>query len=1126
MHYIFLIMILMVFLFVPTVSAMELNPFADTTFSSKTITSDMPDFIKENFNSEYGVIRLSKTFFWFETDKIAEYSLTDNTKICSSDCEAIGKAILYSDGILFNDVQFRTLSGKNTSIISWKIQIYEGMKDNYVGVPDKYEEVCKTNISGTYCHNETITYRQENHPLEIWKDYDYRILSKGEYKWRITGNKSPLKTVDFIPIRNSNDFSEWAIWGNGYSYVYEKNGGTLGGTSSSGRDGIKIVMNKDFYGDLKITESDSGKYTTCHVLNAAFNTLYESPTITSHNCTLTGVNLTAGTTYYVGGNQSAANPYTTTLSLRNLPFFSNWTGGYYDTTGGTTVYNVEYLTWKYGAIGSNISLETPVDYYNSSNANIQFNCSATMVGATFANATLWTNKTGSWEISNSTTSNGNIMSAQFSDGMYKWGCQGCDSDGDCGWSIENRTLTVDTTLPSLTIKYPENTTYNINVSELNYTYSDTHPGYCWYSIDNGVTNSTSSSAGDNFTSVTSIEGSNTWKVYCNDSFGNINSSSVTFFKDSIYPLIDWGVGIAENGAFLNTNSIYLNTTWTEVNFKNITFNVFGMMSPEAFYDTPTYAHNFSITLDGFYEYNVTICDQFEHCNFTTTKNLTIDTVNPSISIISPTANQAFQMPPDNFTLKYLASDTNLQSCWYSLNGGANQIIADCNNVSIEIGNITSNSIVVYANDSAGNINSSSVNFKAYPTFKFCNDTIAMKAINFTFKDESTNTEINASVDASAWTYWHSSDTSYTQSFLFSNLTDNFEYDFCIYPNWSSVNTDVTFQYSHSEGTVYPQRQWQQVNYALDNSTNAIVLYLLPSSAGQYVTFQVVNSALSPISGVTIAATRTISGTPTTIETKVTDSSGAATMWLNPLYSHTITASKTGYITYSNSITPSSTSYTITLQETGSVNVTNYNAGINYSIAPLDNYLNQSTYYLFNFTISSSGTLNIDRFWYNITNNSGSIIISNYSSTDGGTLISNISTGLNKSFTMFAYYDVNGTILSTSKMWLIANSSGDEWSIKYLFNDLKSYTDTRIFGLDSFGVTLIVFLIIFLGSGIISYNFGLYSPAAVSGIIFAETFLFDGVLGLIKYPFGVTLPIATIVMALVFFGLAVKEGTSY
>lgn len=64
-------------------------------------------------------------------------------------------------------------------------------------------------------------------------------------------------------------------------------------------------------------------------------------------------------------------------------------------------------------------------------------------------------------------------------------------------------------------------------------------------------------------------------------------------------------------------------------------------------------------------------------------------------------------------LNYTATDTHRDSCWYSLDGGANTSLASCNNATINV-NATgaTHTIITYSNDTYGNIGSSSSNFSA------------------------------------------------------------------------------------------------------------------------------------------------------------------------------------------------------------------------------------------------------------------------------------------------------------------------------------------------------------------------------------------------------------------------------
>ncbi len=85
----------------------------------------------------------------------------------------------------------------------------------------------------------------------------------------------------------------------------------------------------------------------------------------------------------------------------------------------------------------------------------------------------------------------------------------------------------DTTPPNIRIVAPENTTYTSQRSGLDYTVSDSNLQSCWYSLDSGNTN-ISITCGSNVTGISSSEGSNTWRVYANDSSNNKNFSSVAF----------------------------------------------------------------------------------------------------------------------------------------------------------------------------------------------------------------------------------------------------------------------------------------------------------------------------------------------------------------------------------------------------------------------------------------------------------------------------------------------------------------------------------------------------------------------------------------------------------------------
>lgn len=82
--------------------------------------------------------------------------------------------------------------------------------------------------------------------------------------------------------------------------------------------------------------------------------------------------------------------------------------------------------------------------------------------------------------------------------------------------------------PTISIVYPINTTYTTNVTHLDYTMTDSD--YCWYSLNNGATN-TSMTCGDNITGLLASDGTHTWIVYANNSNGE-DSDLITFFVNT------------------------------------------------------------------------------------------------------------------------------------------------------------------------------------------------------------------------------------------------------------------------------------------------------------------------------------------------------------------------------------------------------------------------------------------------------------------------------------------------------------------------------------------------------------------------------------------------------------------
>ena len=84
------------------------------------------------------------------------------------------------------------------------------------------------------------------------------------------------------------------------------------------------------------------------------------------------------------------------------------------------------------------------------------------------------------------------------------------------------------TPPVVVISSPQDgSTYNSQVTEIDYTATSSSLNQCWYSLDQGVTNITVA-CNVAITGISSVDGTNVWTVYASDTFGNIGSETVTF----------------------------------------------------------------------------------------------------------------------------------------------------------------------------------------------------------------------------------------------------------------------------------------------------------------------------------------------------------------------------------------------------------------------------------------------------------------------------------------------------------------------------------------------------------------------------------------------------------------------
>jgi len=478
----------------------------------------------------------------------------------------------------------------------------------------------------------------------------------------------------------------------------------------------------------------------------------------------------------------------------------------------------------------------------------------------------------------------------------------------------------------------------------------------------------------------------------------------------------------------------------------------------------------------------------------------------------------------NTTLNVWYSNSTLFSTTTeSINGTNNQTTIQVDNINTPKDNYLWNYKACSENSTGFLCRSASSNrtFQT-PSFIFgqCNSTNTIAYVNFTFEDESDQSVIfNGTIPSSTFVWWFE-EVNNNETFIFSNSVGNQSYAFCFSPGVVNISVDYRIQYEDQEGD-YQQRILKPQVTTFSNRTTNITLPLLATVDGQFVTFQVVNLAEQVISGVNVNVSRDISGVDTLIATGTTNDAGSITFFLDPDIEHRLGFSATGYDDLITTLFPTQTSYTITLG-TGTIVIQEFDTtkGISYTINPINSTLFNNTAYDFDFILTSS-FWEVSDFGFNLVNATGTLAEVSVSA-NGGTATTNFDVGNNTQIIMNYFWVIDGNYTNASISWYVLSSAGTDWSIKTFFDDFNIYLTSGIFGLDEFGRAIIVFLIIFIFVGVMSFKFGITSPVGITSVIFGLVAFFDIGMGIVPNPVNAIPNFATIFVAIVLTGVLFKE----
>ena len=576
------------------------------------------------------------------------------------------------------------------------------------------------------------------------------------------------------------------------------------------------------------------------------------------------------------------------------------------------IISIVLFSVNFASSTTTVTLNSPANGFNNTFPQVTFNCSASDDSTFLTNISLWTNLTGSFKNNINLTIYNYTNSTNLSDTYNKGTLTKSFNFND--YTIFNK-IYVMGQRPTGAI----NSNLYIEVYYRNGTTSNTTIEMVYPYTLHIITNNLPTTDVRNIT-VKATYGDGTGTMI----LGDLSIETVTIKTNS---------SISNNELIASSN--YLNLFNGNNNIKEIVF-------PNVYIREKTI-------------WNCEYCSNNSDCSFAASNySINYDTTLNSVSYNLTTYETSSENYVLNITSAYTPTNAKLiyNGTEYPATittSGTTHLISK--NLQIPSSSIGSNYFYFKWNVSS-TVTEYSINYTQTVSpmlFGICNATLTVPYWNISFKDESTLSSINGTLQGSTFVYYLGNGT-INKTLSYSVTTNSSSYRFCSLPADKPyyVLPDV-----HYSLTGYPTRIYNPSLLTLTNSTTNTTLYLLSSADGIYVTFITASTSNTPISGVDIEITRVLGGSTATIFSGLTDSAGSVTVWLNPNYDHTITASKTGYTTNTQTIKPTQSQYTLTM-ETG---LDDYEyvpdrKGLKWFAFPSSGVIKTTNYTLFGYNVSA------------------------------------------------------------------------------------------------------------------------------------------------------------------------------
>lgn len=710
-----LLLIMLGMLILPLVSAEEiidtsktLNPFG----AEKIIIASPTSYLA------YPEIRLSKTFFWIETDKIAEYKLT-NIECGFTTCNMDYLVTTYIDETLFDDKLVVTdmKTGKDIELEYAEYFIKDGTEE-YEG---DVNVITKVNESSSIS-----TTKKQILTRDKWVKYDFTEKRAGTYEVRLTGEIKAGASVDVKPYAQNREFTEHAEWTSAFNtnllayYNFEEGAGTTVGNVANESLGDFEFQANHFPSwengkigkGLRLNGTAVAINTTGNYLNVLGSFSLSVWAYTNATHPDNGAIVSRTTANNAGGGFAIG---TTAVSPQGV-FLSSYDTTYHDLALTNPIIDNSWVNY---ILVHDTDANTIRIYINGADkGTVEYNPTVNTLQATIGRFPYLDSadryfqggidEYGYWN---------RILTAQeildlnssitYTDDFRK-------ISANHSYPIQSYNTTIN--LVNIGCNFTANVLNNLSSVKLNVYDSSNNLDYT-----NTDTGSYGVSYNKSWTTSALTDDTYNWACYAYGDGGlNASTTNRTFKIDTTNPILDL---IYPTSAYIveyPNENISLNYSVSDSNIQRCWYNT--DYNPTNTYltcgvnSTVTYPPTNPLTLSIRLYAN-------DSLGLSANENVTISRsiVPPTISIHTPTGNQGIRSLPYNVTLNYTASDTNLQSCWYNTSLSAILVYTPCNITNItSITSAGTQRIYVYANDSFGNEH---VNFTSfYPSATYSNAT--------------------------------------------------------------------------------------------------------------------------------------------------------------------------------------------------------------------------------------------------------------------------------------------------------------------------------------------------------------------------------------------------------------------